>query len=215
VAVIGYYFGKKKGELTCDLVFLSILSAIFFILLLSARRFIEFWVPISMLLAAAMLGRLPRGAGVRLHFSYAGVFFVCLFGVQSLLVTGQAVRMSADVHRYSEAAEWLKRNTVKGEMVFLGHWDDFSPMFFFNVWNSYPVGLDMSYLWFADHRRAELYHQITHGGVDDVGGLIRDKFECRFVFALKSNQPLVQKLLADKKLHLTYEDWSSIIMEVR
>lgn len=138
----------------------------FFVLTLPASRFIEYSVPLSLLLfglLAVPFLETFKSYSIRVKYIFVGAVVFLLAGAMFFqLKTGFRYINSAGLpDDYKEAALWLKENIAPGEVVFNFRWDFFPYMFFYNDRNYYVMGFDPLFLYFADQERFWLWQRWT------------------------------------------------------
>ncbi len=164
--------------------FLFLISIIFFIGTLLQGRFIDYWVPFSVMFIAfyfefiyfdfAKNDKIKR-ALEKIKFPKAfskkdvKITLVCFL----LIILGSSIYNKTNLvsQRYShdssknirETALWLKENTPKKSVVFNVNWGDFSKLFFYNSDNYYILGLDPKFLYLKSPEKYWLYANIGKG----------------------------------------------------
>ncbi len=169
------------------------LFSLFFILLLMtfvSGRFIEYLAPLSLLLMAFLFENYLRPVlpdiikflKERKHdFLKCGKLCASFLILAIILAPGiinfrnSLTNMKGGIPLtvYREAANFLKENTQKGEVVFNINWADFPLLFFYNDYNAYTIGMDPNFLYLYDEN---LYWQWF--GVGWQGFVCDDKEEC-------------------------------------
>ena len=124
-------------------------------------------------------------------------------------------RTARDYTRYRGAAAWLIANTPPGSRVFATDWDDFPELFFWNMHNTYLLGLDPTYMYLHDPQLYLRWRAITRGQVDLPGAIVRDVYDCGWVFSDLEHDAFFRKAFADPDLQEVYRDRSTIIFAVR
>jgi hypothetical protein len=212
---------EKKDARTVTLFFAT---AFFLFLTFKSRRFIEYFVPFSLLFSAFALREPVRAAlaspGNRKR---AGLFFLCLFllvGLSSFQAVERTAReIGANASgtlnsTYNDCARWLHENTPPGSRVFHTDWDDFPALFFFNTHNHYIVGIDPNFLYLRDPRLWQLYAGVTLGQLKDPGAIIRNEFGARYVFTDTQHERFRKRLQEEGGAELRYEDKACAVYEL-
>jgi hypothetical protein len=97
-------------------------------------------------------------------FALAGLFALMVWdGLSAPLARGTTA--SQDPHRMKATAEWLRRHSRPGELVYNVNWDMFPELFFWNPRDYYVSGLDPIFLYAYDQ---ELYWRAHHIDSDDT-----------------------------------------------
>jgi hypothetical protein len=72
-----------------------------------------------------------------------------------------------NVYRLGPAAEWLKRNSAPGDVVFHLRWSDFAELFYWNDRNRYITGMDPIFLYVHDRPKFWQYSCLEQGVCTD------------------------------------------------
>lgn len=170
--------------------FLLLLNVAMLVLVLKARRFMEYW-PVFCLLASAVtaapvvneaVARVSgwatrRGPLARRAVTWAPVGLAMLVGAgivaRSPLWSDvrDGGRCKYDLAAVREAMDYVRANSNPGDVVFTDDWDIFPVYFYYNDYNHFIVGLDPK---FTHARRPDLwqrYVRVTRGQAptsDDV-----------------------------------------------
>ncbi|MCO6437658.1 MAG: hypothetical protein J5J06_11260 [Phycisphaerae bacterium] len=162
--------------------FLLLLNVAFLLLVLKARRFMEYW-PVFCLLASAVTAAPavnPAVSGMLEWATARGAVWrrlVTWLPVGAALLVGSGIvlasplwhdirgggRCKYDLAAVREAMAYLKEHSQPGDVIFTDDWDIFPVYFYYNSYDYYIVGLDPK---FTQERRPELwqrYVQITRG----------------------------------------------------
>jgi hypothetical protein len=219
----------RKMDVRTALGFLAAL--LFGLMLFQARRFVEYFPPFALIFAAFAWTPLlasqsfdqTRGgpdstpsAGSR-HNRFAGVLLSALVAVSmvvSIPRAREAIDRSKPYGLYSGASAWLKDNTPAGERVFQTDWDDFPRLFYYNIHNTYLIGLDPTYMQLYDAALYELWVEITRGNVEDPSRLIAGEFGSRYVHTDLNHGNFLRIAEADPGLFEVYRDDQAVIFEV-
>lgn len=183
----------KKTENKIITSFLFTISIAFFVGMLLQGRFIDYWVPFSIIFVAFYAELLY------FKFFKNGNFdslknklkFPAFFSAENIKICGVSIlaviiafsiwsranfvlsMMGTDESNKNirETALWLKDNTPEKSIVFNVNWGDFSKMFFYNAHNYYIAGLDGKFIYQLSPEKYWLY---THLG----DGIVCDQEEC-------------------------------------
>jgi hypothetical protein len=195
-----------------------LLALAFGLMLLQARRFIEYFPPMVLLFAAFSLSGLKIAAGrskrerrLRQLAPYAAGLLlagVSLFTIAAARGSMQTSEMST---RYAGAAAWLEQNTAQGSLVFQTDWDDFPELFFYNHHNIYLVGLDPTYMQLYDAELYDLWVALTNGDAGDLSATIVNSFGARVVFSDLGHQDFIAAAENDEQMREAYRDDYTVI----
>lgn len=213
------------------------------LMLLQARRFIEYFPAFALIFAAFSWTdfrmdetRQPeevRDASRESESSRGEWLRKCLLpGIQKLLPAGimfcglcfgmaftlkssmDSIQDSKPYSMFSGASNWLVENTPRGSQVFQTDWDDFPRLFFFNTHNTYLVGLDPTYLQLYN---SDLYNEwvaITQGEIEQPSALISEKFSAQYVVSDLRHKDFLSEAGRDDGLREVYRDDFSVVYQV-
>ncbi len=201
-----------------------LLAALFGVMLFQSRRFIEYFAPFALLFAALawspLLERpasLARGRlGARSWLPALALGGLLLLGAWRTLPDARSsVQSSKPYDLFSGAAAWLEANTRLGERVFQTDWDDFPRLFFYNIHNTYLVGLDPTYLQLYDAQRYDHWLQITQGKVENPAQRIRTDFGASYVVSDLQHEEFIRRAEGDPAMDEVYRDAQAVIYAIR
>lgn len=208
-----YLMAWRTGRPSAQARTLLVISMIFLALTLLSRRFIEFWAPFTVLLAAvcvrdvagdlrALMTRAPALKAVAaIVLSIAGVLLLA----RSVSTAYEFVRADTGPE-YAGSCEWMGANVPPGETIFHLDWDEFPQLFFFNPQFRYLVGLDPSFMYLTNPSRWRLWNDIAHGEVEDPYTPIRETFHSKWVLADSAAEEFHALARRDPRFFLKYED---------
>ena len=217
--------GRKMDVRTA---FALLVSLLFGLMLLQARRFVEYFPPFALIFAAfawsPLLADLPP-ASVSLAGSPLKRILASL-PVLSLSVV-VAVSIARSIPRAREAVEnskpydldagaslWLEKNTSAGSRVFQTDWDDFPRLFYYNTHNTYLIGLDPTYMQLYDSDLYDLWVLITQGNVENPSKIIAGRFGSQYVHTDLKHGGFIRVAGRDPGLKEVYRDAQAILYEV-
>jgi len=177
----------RRSESKIIITFLFIISSVFFIGMLLQGRFIDYWVPFSIIFIAYYFEslyfksfkndsfddlknklKLPdffSSENIKLY-SVSILAAVIVFSIWSKanFVLGECGtdESNKDIR---EVSLWLKENTPEKSIVFNVNWGDFSKMFFYNAHNYYIAGLDAKFIYNLSPEKYWLYAHLSDGAV--------------------------------------------------
>jgi hypothetical protein len=206
--------------------FFLLVSTMFLLMALKARRFIEYWPPFAVTFAAFTIS--PKLETVSFEWmarirdraiaalAASAVTVAAVVGMGLVIMQARAdVRSEADPYAYRGASEWLAANTPAGSMVFNTDWDDFPMLFYYNPNNAYIAGLDPTYLYDRDRELWKLYADITLGNESNPAPLIRDRFRAQYVFTDNEHPDFLQIAEDSGDFEKVYEDKFTTVLRVR
>ncbi len=238
LAVAVYLLARCRRRASSESLSLLVISCGFLALSMMSRRFIEFWTPFTVLLAAVAtrdfvrgrpgpeaLGEGPEaGSTPAAPGGPASSGRLGLAGVPALIVAGGLLVHSATGARaivatdrglkYAAVSQWMSEEVPAGETIFHLDWDDFPQLFFFNPQFKYLVGLDPTFMYVTDPQRWSLWRDVTHGDVDDIYTPIRKTFGCRWVLGIPEAVDFMRIARRDPRFSPKYEDEDATLFEL-
>ncbi len=158
---------------------LSFITCFYFFWSMESVRFIEYWIPFSLLFTAFSityygspeLGSARRPVIVLQNIEnrirtgkFWKVIFIlslCALSYHGPLYVLKSIKYSHPVTAFHAEANWLAENTPEGSNVFITSWDSFSRLFYHNRHNNYTVGMDPVFFYLRDPERFQLWRNIT------------------------------------------------------
>jgi hypothetical protein len=196
------------------------LAVVFGLMLLKARRFVEYYPAFALIFAALSVAPLladwlaahPR----RIRLAPVAMLLI-MAGPVTFALQGARVAMagSAPPTLYAAASAWLETNSTPGSMIFQTDWDDFPHLFFYNTQNLYTAGLDPT---FSELYNPALYAEwvrITRGQVRQPGQAIRADFGAEYVLSDLLHTAFISMAAADPILEEVYRDHEAVIYRVK
>jgi len=186
----------------------------FLILTLRSKRFIEYFAP------AATFAAVLAGVHVipRLSRTRRTVLALLLAGVVVANVSGVAWAIGRKVgalDRYADAARLVEASTPAGAMLCTTDWDDFPLLYYYNVHNTYLVGLDPTYL---RDRFRDVYWQwvdLTRGRGSEPSRLLGERLPCAYVLSDRHHAAFLEQAAADPGLIEVLADEEMVLFRVR
>lgn len=179
---------KQKGELTLfgekqplksTLFFLSL---IFFLGNFLTQRNNDFFIFFSSAYIALSFEEIAHYVNVKKELIKKSIM-IAVYAISGYLLIGNLLFMQnqvASVRPYNtiqEAAEWLKNNTEKKEIIFHPTWNWFPALFYYNQDNYYIAGLAARFLYDYDHEIYWAWFNISNRGLlcteENCDGLIK------------------------------------------
>jgi hypothetical protein len=225
--------GKKMDVRTA---FSLLVALLFGLMLLQARRFVEYVPPFALIFAAFAWAPLLADTSTRsvqslqpatalsadpaLKRILAGLPALVLSVAMALSIARsiprarEAVDNSKPYDLYADASQWLEENSPAGSRVFQTDWDDFPRLFFYNTHNTYLIGLDPTYMQLYDPQLYDLWVLITQGSVDNPSTLIAKKFGSHYVHTDLNHGNFIRIAEDDPGLKEVYRDDQAIVYQV-
>jgi len=209
-----------------------LVSLFFGLMLLQARRFVEYFPPFALIFSAfawtpllvsptfppVPLIELPhyqsRSTVRKLLPAMLLAILISASIAKSVPAAQAAIGKSKPYGLYADASAWLEKNTTAGSRVFQTDWDDFPRLFFHNTHNTYLVGLDPTYMQLYDPALYDLWVDITQGDIDHPSQIILNTFGSHYVHTDLNHKGFLQAAGEDPGLKMVYCDDQSAIFEV-
>ncbi len=211
-----YLLARTRRGGSAEALTLLVISGGFLGLSMMSRRFIEFWVPFTILLAGIVArdevhsrpawGRSPSKA----LFAAAVALLIAVLLIPNARAAREIVRKDQGPI-FEGASDWMRSNVPAGEKIFHLDWDQFPQLFFFNPQLRYLVGLDPAFMYVTDPARWREWQEVTHGEIDDLYGAIRRDFGSRWVFAVHAAEDFMKGVRRDPRFFPRYEDGNAAV----
>lgn len=194
------------------------------LMMFQSRRFIEYFPPFALIFAALawnpLLETLPepgldrrRWPGLLAPAALAGLVAVgALTGLPALT---NSLGDSKSYTLYAGAANWLEDNTRRGERIFQTDWDDFPRLFYYNIHNTYTIGLDPTYMQLYDPELYDTWVKITQGEMKNPAEVIRTRFGARYILSDLLHGNFISAAQEDPDLVEVYRDQQAVIFAVQ
>ncbi len=221
-ALLAFDFRKRSRDRRP--LFFLLISAMFLLMSLRWRRFLEYWPPFAILFAAftfdahdsndAVPIELPWRIPARLSM---GVLVVALgaAGVANAVGARAEIRDTRDPFAMRGASAWLADHTPDGSLVFNTDWAEFPELFYYDQRNVYASGLDPRYLFDAAPDLWRVYDRITQGEEKHPGPLIRERFGAEYVVARSDSTDFLNAAKASGDFETVYSDEYASVLHVR
>ncbi|MBK8903192.1 MAG: hypothetical protein IPM53_18545 [Anaerolineaceae bacterium] len=195
-------------------------TAVFGLMLLRARRFIEYYPAFVLIFAAVALSPMvvqwwEAERPLRYKWLQAGcVMLLLLPGWHTVQAARTSVADSAPANRYAAAALWLNAYSEPGSMVFQADWDDFTRLFFYNSEARYTVGLDPTFMARYDAALYDEWVALTRGEVAQPVPVIQEKFGADYIFSDLDHTELLGQLAKAPNVQEVYRDNDAVIYQI-
>jgi len=223
-----FALGLSERKMDVRTSFALLVTLLFGLMFLQARRFVEYFPPFALIFAALAWAPLlvdlkpasASSAGSTLKRMLPIVPVLVLSAAISLSIARsiprarEAVNSSKPYDLYADASQWLVNNTPAGSRVFQTDWDDFPRLFYYNTHNTYLVGLDPTYMQLYDAQLYDLWVPITQGKVDNPSKIIAVRFGSQYVHTDLKHGGFMRVAESDPGLKEVYRDEQAILYEV-
>ncbi len=205
-------FRTADPEQKAQLLWLGSISIITFVAMLWSRRFVEYWVPFSVLFAAVcfsqglqtgLAGSLKQAWQIHLEFRLASL----ILGLLALIFIGNNLKTNRDylysltpTTAFAGASQWLVSHSQPKQIVFNTSWDEFPQLFYWNDKNYYVTGLDPSFLY---NQNQALYFKWQLISDDNAGAwtpaslsqILKNDFQASYLFLENSRNSNLKTFL--------------------
>jgi len=165
----------------------GLISFIFFLMMLTSHRFIDFFTPFAVLFAALAAKPFFEQFDIKVflrnnfkkHRKIA-VFvslFIILLIVKNIISAYSSVKATESLKKFQAASFWLKENTPENSVIFHTDWDDFPKLFYYNDHNRYLVGLDPTFMYEYNKDLYWLWRNISDYGIISDHPLLAEEKE--------------------------------------
>ena len=195
------------------------LACLFGLMLLQARRFVEYFPPFALVFAAfawaPVIENFRTQASIRRLVPALVLVLALIPGAWLTLKAAQSsIQTSKPYQTYAGASAWLAANTPAGERVFQTDWDDFPRLFFHNTHNTYLIGLDPTYMQIYDPELYDLWVSVTRGEVEQPSSVIRQEFGSGYVITDLRHTDFLAQAADDANLVEMYRDEDAVVFQV-
>jgi hypothetical protein len=196
------------------------LTAVFGIMLLSSRRFVEYFPPFALVFLAFSAAPLLREWQAQWHqrrtpaqilLPLAAVGLLAYATFVTLSDARELVARSKAPDHYAGAALWLRETAGDDLRLFQTDWDDFTRLFFYGGEATYTAGLDPTFMELHDADLFEEWVAITRGNVEQPAAVIRERFGANYVFSDLNHDDFLEEAAADPGLEEVYRDEYAVI----
>jgi hypothetical protein len=193
-----------------------LVAVVFLVLMLNAKRFIEYFAPFATLAAAlagaSLLARLDRRRLIALGLVLAIVAGANAGGVAATLVRKRA---ETPADRYAAAARYVADTAPPGAMLCTADWDDFPWLFFHNTASTYLIGLDPTYLRDRDREAYWTWVDVSQGKVAEPSRVLASRFPCAYMLSDRDHTAFLEQAAHDPGLEEVLADDQMVLYRVR
>ena len=219
---------KKISRLTW---FSFIMAMIFIILTAKSQRYVEYYMPFTLLFVASASKDIKSFVNVtklkkawhslskqlKIYLGTSTLMLLILImpiTYERILHVKLSDAYSTD--KYKDAAVWLANNTEPRSVIFHSDWDEWPVLFYHNDQNYYIVGLDPTFMENYDSQIHTLYREINYGNIlYDVSKYIKEDFRANYIFVEKSTHGnLMRNLTIDQNAIEVFQDSETIIYKI-
>ena len=223
-----FALGLSARKMDVRTAFALLISLLFGLMFLQARRFVEYFPPFALIFAAFAWAPLLMDIWPVSALSSLSTLRRTLLNAPTLVLSlavavsiarsmpraREAIVNSKPYDLYAGASQWLEENTSAESRVFQTDWDDFPRLFFYNTHNTYLIGLDPTYMQLYDPQLYDLWVLVTQGKVDNPSKIIASRFGSQYVHTDLKHGGFIRVAEKDSGLKEIYRDDQAIIYEV-
>lgn len=198
-----YFIGLKKVISHCKydiLLMIDLINFLFYLTLtIFFQRFSDYLTLFSIVILSRIQGKVDDSIVKRkINLCNNGLHFLLIFIIVPVLMIS-VNKMTISINRIQAGAEWLARNSSKGEIVVLSSINSFPELIYHNKNNHYIVGMDWKFLELYNKKLATDYELFIKG---------IDTTPSKFLFLdFRDSSPnLLRSCLADLALKIVYLD---------
>jgi hypothetical protein len=233
--------GLHKQRMDTRTALTLFLSLFFGLMLFQSRRFIEYFPPFALIFSAIAWAPLitvpwqnlfeesPDNSGNHVSRGYSimdwkssrwlpGMLLI-LSLIIGIVFTGRAARENLQDTKpaglYSQTSKWLVENTPQGTRIFQTDWDDFPRLFFHNIWNTYLIGLDPTFMQIKDPDLFDQWVNITRGEVELPAQQIFGDFAAQYVLTDLKHEKFIERAGEDPAMVEVFRDGEAILFKVQ
>ena len=207
----------------------GILSLTFFLLTLKSRRYVEIFVPLTIVFTAFCFSDFYRsGVFFKIWHSLNKLWHWAFGSVAVLIAIIYLISLPGDwrqvlnynlnglpLNYYQKASWWLRDNTPAHSIVFNADWDDFPMLFYNDDHNFYLTGLDPTFMYLQDQNQYWLYVAISQGSKQTaLAKTIKEHFNADYVFLDLAHKDFDRVLKADRDFRQVYKDDQAEIYQI-
>jgi hypothetical protein len=212
-------FGGRRDHIETTLMFTALVTGF---MAFQSMRFFEYWPGFALMFCAAAWGRGPAitfdSAIYRKFARYVlpalMIVVMLFFSVATLRTTYNLSVAARDPLEYAGSAHWLENNTPQGMLVFTVGFNDFSRLFFYNQHNSYLIGLDPTYLQYADQHMWDVYSEVTDGRSPKPSQAIAETFGIQYAISARRHGSFNRAARDDPDMQLVFRDQFTYVWRV-
>ncbi len=220
--VLFFLFLKRQSTRSITLFFLWLF---FLVLTLKSRRYVEYYVPFSMLFVAMSLkdsvGEFNwKDAWRSFKTDFLGNFWArigivavatyCLILLPTIVVRDYVsekkdLANGFPIGMFQQESRWIKDHGAPGSIVFHSDWDEFPVLFYYNSSSRYIAGLDPTFLYLQDKDRYYQWVNITLGkATGDIYATVRGSFNADFVIVAHDHIVMESLIQSDQRFALAF-----------
>lgn len=221
------FLASRRRVSTPGLALLMMTAALLVAGLLS-YRFMDFFLPVSVLLGARLWTELLDGASLRELAKREGRLFwaavvplsLCAIAVLArpniLAIHREMSGVATTGEQQRAAVNFLDTVASPGEIVYHNFWPDFSTLYHFRPAGRYIEALDPIFLFRFDRDLFAKGLAVLSGAAVDAHAVIKGDFHARWVYLSRANDypAMLEALARDPRFVEVFRDQSAIVFRV-
>lgn len=168
-----------------------------------SAKFVEYFAPVALLVAASVASDLwPEKTARQVLLVLALLVAGGALATKSLSDTRRGVQANCPAPELEGASKWIRENVPAGETIVHLDWGDFVQLFYFDPTHRYLVGLDPAFAYVRDASRMRLLEDVRSGRRPLDPKQLAETFSARWLVLKHRYVPLA----SDALLSPAYED---------
>jgi hypothetical protein len=222
------FLASRRQRLSTDGLALTLMAGALLVAGLLSYRFMDFFLPVAVLLGARLWSELMAGASLgELAQHDSRAFWAAAVPLSLCLVAGMArypvlaVRSTmagqvTEVQRQRPSVRFLHTVAVPGDIVYHSFWFDFSALYHFRPDGRYVEALDPIFFYRRDPRLFAAALALTRNPAADAYGVIKNDFKARWVYLSRYADfpPATAAISGDVRFKKVYQDDHALIFRV-
>lgn len=229
----GFFTWRKQTNLSRTTWLLSI---IFLIYTLRARRQVEYLTP-WMIMSSGLMVRdawerrysikklwlefkswLPSWLSGNFILGFLGLYVAILLPwglVRGMVNPHSGLLYGFTFNHLQSATQWLKDNTPPRSIVFQNDWGTFPLLLYHNNHNYYLTGLDQTFMYEYNHDNYWQWVGVTKGERHDVYNVAYNTFNTSYLLLDKDYLAMLHWVISDDHFRKVYEDREALVFEIK
>ena len=210
---------------------LFIFASILGLLTIKSQRFVEYFTPFSLLAGIFLFDLLcPQNFSFKDYINtsfkaknkinlaliiYLLTVFVLFFALNTVNIQKQ-LTAKYQWNYLENAANWLKKNTPEGSLVFNINWGDWPMLFFHNDHNTYINGLDPTFFYLKNKALYQEWVEIGQGKTkNELAEKIKNNFGAEWILVKSDEIEFLNSLKNKNNFELKFNDAETRIFFIK
>ncbi len=187
LVMVTFAMHRLSDKMKPRLVSLLALTCAWFILSCISKRFVEYFVPVSVWFCAKAISdawpSLQQDPPRIWHKSWVQTAIIVSLSSFLVFNVARTFRENRKNHRgpkasaFLPAAQWLAKNTPKDSVIFTCDWDDAPELFHYNHRNRYMIFLDPNFMYRWDNKVWKDWDSVANGREKDPVRMLEERFK--------------------------------------